>query len=425
MTSKTFKISSLTKHKNIGSNSRLNQHGTRTRPVTHTRKNNSRDIKGVLYEAKKHSGIGGIGISAGGYIEYNGESIKIATANLFGGNIENVEYIRNKFKSKLSSNDKHKLTKQFVTNIVEPDILLTQESNHYEELPSYVAKVYGAHGEKVGVFIRDKYIKETKTITNGVYTYTSNLCDTPRTVIGIKLNHHVNNCKLNIANFHLCGGRFDDTVYFSKFNRKVIIGKLDLINMTLHKQPHINIIVGDFNSDINMYNYVKKIGTNTGTNDVIKYINENICRKISYTDVGKTKVMVSNSVMKTLYNMIYKISSRLIIRFRMAYNYCMGLANNSDNIDYFISYVLWNIMPFVYLIDYREFNLLNGYKNKRNTSFFNNTPDIILVNKYILNNYYVIDKLQYYTFDKYFTMKNKQVNGVSDHDILAVTLVPK
>lgn len=359
----------------------------------------------------------------GGYIEYDGESIKLATANLFGGNMVNVDYIKTNYNT-LSSDNKYDLTKQYVTTIVNPSILLTQESNHYEELPRYVYKVYGAHGEKVGVFIKGEYIKKTSDIKKGIYTYTSNLCNTHRTVIGIKLRHNVNNCNVNIANFHLCGGRYDDKVYFSKFNKQVIISKLDLITMTLHNQPDINIIVGDFNSDINMYNYIKTSISNNDTNDVTKYIKNNICNKISYTNSRKTILNVSESVMKTLYNMILNMSSQLMKKFNIAYKYCMGLSNNND-INYFISYVLWNIIPFVYLIDYMNFKLLDGYKNARNTSFFNNTPDIILVNQYILNNYTVEDKLQYRTFDKYFTMDAKQVNGVSDHGILAITLVPK
>jgi hypothetical protein len=110
--------------------------------------------------------------------------------------------------------------------------------------------------ELVEIFIKNDSLWEIYFTEqfNSTYSYTTRACR----IIYVK--HKYTNKIMKLANIHLCGGRYDENDYIGG----MLVGsindihnrKLEILRELVDKY-NIDIIAGDFNSDINCYKYNK------------------------------------------------------------------------------------------------------------------------------------------------------------------------
>jgi endonuclease/exonuclease/phosphatase family metal-dependent hydrolase len=138
----------------------------------------------------------------------------------------------------------------------EPDIVLIQESNlksiNIDEKYDLIQFSCKKIKEKMDIFVK----KNSPWKLNSLNHIFSELGHVKRICKIISVKNKETNKQLNIANIHLVGGRFEENDKIGK----MLIGNIKTIrnrkNEILEKLIHLNnidIIAGDFNSDLNCY----------------------------------------------------------------------------------------------------------------------------------------------------------------------------
>lgn len=136
-----------------------------------------------------------------------------------------------------------------------PDIILVQEGNFNAiDLTNYhyIENFNNKNTELMDIYLK----KNSEWEKDSVIEFFTELSDTVRLCKIITVKHKEFNKKIKIANIHLCGGRFDESDKIGKMligNLKDIRKRKNEILEKLVKMYNVDIIVGDFNSDINCY----------------------------------------------------------------------------------------------------------------------------------------------------------------------------
>lgn len=159
----------------------------------------------------------------------------------------NIEYgNRNRLKIKERSN---------IISQYNPDLIFIQECdktaiNLDESYESIYFPIISS--EMIEIYLK----KDSEWKQEYVTQFNSELSYTTRTCKVIYLKNKITNKIIKLGNVHLCGGRYDENDNIGK----MLIGNLKLIRKrkievieTLIKNYNIDIIAGDFNSDIFCY----------------------------------------------------------------------------------------------------------------------------------------------------------------------------
>lgn len=158
-------------------------------------------------------------------------SIRVASINIWEGSGKNVL---------------KKLTKQ----IKGMDVVALQEvpDKPWPNIRGFSTVYWQGPSEhdKMGMLVSDKSEWRPTGVTRRVR---SKLCDTKRDVYVTTFVHSRTKKKLTVANVHLCGGRYDESVHH---NTKSISGLVKIKTETILKKP-ADIILGDFNSDVHHF----------------------------------------------------------------------------------------------------------------------------------------------------------------------------
>jgi len=136
-----------------------------------------------------------------------------------------------------------------------PDIIFIQESNISGiKLDNYLYIKFPhlAKTELMDIYLR----KDCNWLKDSIQEITTSLCFTPRSCKIITLKHKTTNQKIKIANIHLCGGRYDENDKIGgmlKGSLKDVRKRKNEIIEILVKTHNVDIVAGDFNSDLICY----------------------------------------------------------------------------------------------------------------------------------------------------------------------------
>lgn len=138
----------------------------------------------------------------------------------------------------------------------EPDIILIQESNldsiDLNEKYNLIQYDHKKINEKMDIFLK----KDSNWILDSVNHIISELGYVKRICKIISIKNKETNKLLNVANVHLIGGRFEENDRIGKMligNIKTVRDRKNEILKKIVNQYNVNIIAGDFNSDLNCY----------------------------------------------------------------------------------------------------------------------------------------------------------------------------
>ena len=155
----------------------------------------------------------------------------------------------------------------------DPDLILIQESNleciNFENKYKLVEYHDRKIKEKMDIFLK----RESNWELNSIFDFVSELGYVKRICKIIEVRSKKTGKKIRIANIHLIGGRFEENDKIGKMligNIKTIRERKNEVVDRLVKEYNIDIIGGDFNSDLNCYlnngmileqhlNFMKKI----------------------------------------------------------------------------------------------------------------------------------------------------------------------
>lgn len=138
----------------------------------------------------------------------------------------------------------------------EPDIILIQESNldsiDLNEKYNLIQYDHKKINEKMDIFLK----KDSNWILDSVNHIISELGYVKRICKIISIKNKETNKLLNVANVHLIGGRFEENDRIGKMligNIKTVRDRKNEILKKIVNEYNVNIIAGDFNSDLNCY----------------------------------------------------------------------------------------------------------------------------------------------------------------------------
>ena len=138
----------------------------------------------------------------------------------------------------------------------EPDIILIQESNldsiDLNEKYNLIQYDHKKINEKMDIFLK----KDSNWILDSVNHIISELGYVKRICKIISIKNKKTNKLLNVANVHLIGGRFEENDRIGKMligNIKTVRDRKNEILKKIVNQYNVNIVAGDFNSDLNCY----------------------------------------------------------------------------------------------------------------------------------------------------------------------------
>ena len=138
----------------------------------------------------------------------------------------------------------------------DPDIILIQESNldsiDLNEKYNLIQYDHKKINEKMDIFLK----KDSNWILDSVNHIISELGYVKRICKIISIKNTKTNKLLNVANVHLIGGRFEENDRIGKMligNIKTVRDRKNEILKKIVNQYNVNIIAGDFNSDLNCY----------------------------------------------------------------------------------------------------------------------------------------------------------------------------
>ena len=138
----------------------------------------------------------------------------------------------------------------------DPDIILIQESNldsiDLNEKYNLIQYDHKKINEKMDIFLK----KDSNWILDSVNHIISELGYVKRICKIISIKNKETNKLLNVANVHLIGGRFEENDRIGKMligNIKTVRDRKNEILKKIVNEYNVNIIAGDFNSDLNCY----------------------------------------------------------------------------------------------------------------------------------------------------------------------------
>ena len=180
------------------------------------------------------------------------------------------------------------------------DIILVQEcdktaidfSNDYNYID-----YSSMNSEIIDVYLK----KKSKWIQDSIIEFNTTLSYTTRTCKIICLKNKITNQLIKIANIHLCGGRFDENDKIGGMligNLKTIRTKKNEIIEKLVNQYNVDIIAGDFNSDLICYL----------NNDTLQKQHLNYLQKISPKKSLKVYQEWNSTPYKYLFNNNYSLA---------------------------------------------------------------------------------------------------------------------
>lgn len=186
-----------------------------------------------------------------------------------------------------NKNPKEQKLKGKILSKNNPDIIFVQEGNNdliqlneYNYINNYLHP--NSHNDEK----MDIYIKKDSNwkILSNIKLY-STLSHEQRNYIILTIKNIYTSKIIKIANIHLCGGRFDENDKIGKMllgNLKTVRKRKNEIINKLINNLDVDIIAGDFNSDLNCFlnngiidknhlKYFKKISPNTSTNIFVEW----------------------------------------------------------------------------------------------------------------------------------------------------------
>ena len=138
----------------------------------------------------------------------------------------------------------------------DPDLILIQESNlksiNFKEKYDLIEYSIRNINEMMDIFLK----KNSKWRLESIFDFISELGYVKRICKIIELRSRETNKKLKIGNVHLIGGRFEENDKIGKMligNVKTIRERKNEVIEKLIKDHDIDIVGGDFNSDLNCY----------------------------------------------------------------------------------------------------------------------------------------------------------------------------